>query len=303
MRKVLSFLLGLLVASCTFGQQAHERSAYIVNTVTTSASGTTAVTGSVYIAGVPWAMNVAMGNVSGYSVVHKFGEAPDIDTADAFADVWDGAGDTIGAANSTYTFSTTNDIDSIASSDGSDGQVVEVQGLDSGWVLTVQNATLNGQTRVALGTPLRRVFRMKNLGATDFAGNVYCYVTNGPTSSGVPDVATDIRAVVQSTNNQTLMAIYTIPDGKTGYFLKWWATNSQKKDQISDILVKVRPEGGVFQLKEKAAIQATGSSHIDRPYPIPLGGIAEHSDVKIQSDTSKDNGATAAGFDILLVDD
>ena len=103
---------------------------------------------------------------------------------------------------------------------------IEVQGLDTNWDLVTQTITLTGQTRKALTTDLIRVFRMKNVGATAFVGNVFCYVNGGGLSVGVPDTEADVRAVMQIGNEQTLMALYSIPNGKTGYLSSFYFSNS-----------------------------------------------------------------------------
>lgn len=244
-------------------------------------------------------LEVAKGDVPGHSLVHKFGEAGDIDTADNFVDIWDGTTDA--NADKTYTFSTSADIDSISSADAGDGQDVEIQGLDANWDLVVQTVTLNGQTKVALTTDLIRVFRMKNMGSTDFAGNVYCYVDDTITT-GIPDTSNKIRAIVQAGLNQTLMAMYTIPNGKTGYIFRRWTALSSKIAGYSSVRSFARPFGGVFQLKYSAALATTGTSAKDENFHFPMKMPAK-TDVKMMADSSVNNMAVSAGFDIILVDD
>ena len=129
--------------------------------------------------------------------------------ADGEVTVWDGAND--GTLNQmVYQWSTTNAIDSISSSNSGDTQDVKIQGLDGDFNIIEQTVTLNGQNRVALSTPLIRVFRGKNNGLTAFAGSIYVY-ENTTISSGVPTDLTKVRLLIDDGNNQTLMALYTIP--------------------------------------------------------------------------------------------
>lgn len=246
----------------------------------------------------PFMLEVAKGNIAGHSLVHKFGEAENIDPADAFVDVWDGSNDS--NALKTYTFSTTADIDYLVSANNGDTQDIEVQGLDTNWDLTIQTITLTGQTKVALTTALIRVFRMKNMGTTDLSGNVYCFV-DCTVTAGVPQTAANIRSIVQSSNNQTLMAIYCIPNGKTGYVYRRWAAIASKISGYSTLRSLARPTGGVFQLKYSSALATTGNSVDEQIFPFPMK-MGQKTDLKMMADASANNMAVSAGFDILLID-
>jgi len=213
-------------------------------------------------------LEVARGNIEGHSFIHKFGEGTDIDSGDGFVDIWDGAGNA--NADKVYTFSSTADIDTISSSSGSDTVDIEIQGLDTNFALVTQTITLTGQTKATLTTPLIRVFRMKNVGATNLVGQVYCYV-DGAITAGVPDTSADIRAIIDDGKNQTLMSIYTIPAGKTGYLLKEFASMSKAvASAVADIHLAMREFGGVFQLKETLSINTAGNPSFQYEYPIPL---------------------------------
>ena len=249
-------------------------------------------------------LNRARGRVQGQTFIHKFGEAPDFDTGDGEVTIWDGANDgTIDAM--VYTYSTTNDIDSVISSSVSDVGDVEIQGLDTDYVLTNQTVTLTGQTRVAIPTPLRRVFRMKNVGSTNFVGNVCTYITNAPTTSGDVDLATDVRSCVNNGNNQTLMAIYTIPAGKTGYLRSFFAsTSGGSRSTNYKIKLLARPLGQVFQLKHVASLVDSGTSHFNHEYVEPEV-FAEKTDIHMTAETTESAisaSAVACGFDIVIVD-
>lgn len=248
---------------------------------------------------------IAQGNVTGASFIHKFGAAPDFDTTDGAVTIWDGAEDNTAWENMVYNYSTTAAIDSISSSDAGDTVDIEIQGLDSNYDLVTQTITLNGQNRVALTTNLIRVFRAKNVGSTDLAGHVFVF-ENDTLSSGVPDDPELIRAVIQPENNQTEMAVYTIPNGYTGYMRDWYATTagaSKTTDYI--IRVKARPFGQVFQLKHRSAITETGTSTYQHRYEEPEV-FAAKTDIEMTAEMTA-AGATAAaiagGFDIVLVAD
>ena len=109
-------------------------------------------------------------------------------------------------------------IQHISSSDAGDvGQTIAITGLNIDGDEIVQDAETNGQNNVILETPLWRVYRMQNTSdkGEDLAGILYCHTDASPTA-GVP-LAANVRAIINDGNNQTLMAIYTVPKGKVGF--------------------------------------------------------------------------------------
>lgn len=249
---------------------------------------------------------IAEGNVTGKSFIHKFGEAPDFDTGDNTVTVWDGANDgLLGGGAMAYTYSSTADIDTISSSSASDTGDIEIQGLDSNYDIVTQTVTLNGQTDVSLTTTLLRVFRMKNVGSSDFVGVVYLRTNGSTQTGGVPDTANTVRAIVNNGNNQTLMAVYTIPAGKTGYLRDWYAsTAGGSRTTNYKMRLKARPFGQVFQLKHTSAIAENGTSYIQHEYTEPEI-FNEKTDVELTSEiteTAITAADVSAGFDIVLVD-
>lgn len=246
---------------------------------------------------------IAQGNVTGVSHVHKFGYSPDFDTGDGQVTIWNGADDA-NINQMIYQYSATADIDSISSSNNSDTVDIEVQGLDTGGTVVTQTITLTGQTRSALTTSLLRVFRMKNVGTVDVVGLIYCYV-NSAITNGVPDDSTQVRAVMDDGDNQTEMAVYTIPTGKTAYLRKWYASTAGAK-KTTNIIVKLRTRtsGGVFQTKHR--MSWAGEIPYDHDYADPEGPFAAGTDIEMtaQLTASGVTGASvAAGFDLVLVDD
>ena len=69
--------------------------------------------------------------------IHKFGAAPDFDSTDGFVTVWDGADDG-GTDQMSYQYSATAAIDSISSSDDTDTEPIEIQGLDTDYNVVTQ---------------------------------------------------------------------------------------------------------------------------------------------------------------------
>lgn len=248
---------------------------------------------------------IAKGDVTGYTFIHKFGKAPDFDTGDNEVTIWDGAEDGTSWELMNYVYSTTADIDSLSSSNAGDTVDIEIQGLDTNYDLVTQTVTLNGQTRVALSTNLIRVFRAKNVGSTDLVGHVFVFV-NVSLTGGVPDTAANIRAIIQPENNQTEMAVYTIPDGYTGYMRDWYAsTDGASKNSNYPVKLYARPFGQVFQLKHSSALSDNGTSAYQHKYEEPEV-FAAKTDIEMTAQVlavGTTGAAFSGGFDIVLVAD
>ncbi len=246
---------------------------------------------------------IARSEVLGATAVHKFGEAPDFDTADGLVTIWDGAddGDTNAMA---YTYSTTANINAITSNASTNTQTILIKGLDANYVDISQTATLIGSGYVALATPLMRIYRMINNGTTDIAGDVYAYVS-GPVTAGKPDTVADIRAIIENVNNQTLMALYTIPSGTTGYLTDFYASIiGTNKTANYNIDLFARPSGGVFQLKNRSVLDDAGTSHWDHHFFTPQK-YEQYTDIEMRCfipTTNITTGNVSAGFEIILED-
>ena len=249
-------------------------------------------------------LSIAQGDVTGASFIHKFGEAPDFDSTDGIVSMYDGADDAH-INQMQYVYSTSADIDSISSDETGDTQTIEIQGLDSNHDIVIQTKALSGRTRVALDTALIRVFRLKNIGTVDNAGHVFCYVNTGLTL-GKPTDTTKIRAAMQPGHNQTLMAIFTIPDGKTGYLQRTFASTSKaNKDTQYIVDTYARPFGQVFQLKNRFALSDKATSIHTFDYKVPEKFSAK-TDIELRvaiADGAKTDAGVAGGFDIVLIDD
>lgn len=246
-------------------------------------------------------LGIAMGNNSHYSFIHKFGGTPDFDVSDGFVSVWDGADDG-GINQMKYVYSEgTANINTFSSNNAVDTQSIEVQGLDSNYDLQTETIVLNGTSTVASVTNFQRVFRMKNVDTTDNAGSIYCFTHDTAVVAGVPATSANVRAIMQPGNNQTLMAIYTIPNGYTGYMRDWYAsTAGAKRDSQHTIQVRARPQGQVFQLKHESNISVNGTSYIQHEYTEPEK-FSEKTDIEVRADTDTDIAGVSGGFDIVLV--
>ena len=221
---------------------------------------------------------IAEGTVTGYSHINKFGYSNDIQT---LSTIWD---------NSTiYQYSSVAGpitVESNAATNGDDGAVIEVQGLDANYNTVNQEIVISGSTGVG-GVNLIRIFRAR------------VKMPASGESSNVGDISVDIdnalRAKILAGKGQTLMSLYTVPAGKTAYFLNI----TMSVDKNVDVLFKIfsREFGEAFNIKGQFG---TFGTPIDHNYPIPLR-FEEKSDIEIQAVSGNQCGGGAT-FDIILVD-
>ena len=241
-----------------------------------------------------WFQQIAEGNFVEYSFVEKFGENPDIDTGTIPQDVWGHGG--------LYTYSTTADIDKCSSSNAGDTQEITLTGQTLDNTEITQTITLNGQNKVDIPTDLFRLYRMWNSDSTDIAGTVYCYV-DGAITGGVPNTDSDVRAVIVNGDNQTEMAIYTIPKGKEGYFYGGYVSSSRVGNNSAVFTWRMRFPDGVFRVQSRIAVIGGGNSSWNYKYPIPVGAIPAGTDIKLSvEDVDANNTGASGGFTILLKD-
>jgi hypothetical protein len=236
---------------------------------------------------------VSMGQITGFSVVDKFGENPDVDPG-APEDVWEGGG------LYTYDPEGTAPIVSLISDNAADvGFPIYVEGIDITGHEVSQIITLNGTTRVPLDTPLYRCYRMINMGTTNLTGLVYCYVGTG----GVPVLA-DTRAIINDGNNQTLMALYTVPLGYVGFLYRGeLGTSRSQASGSARCAYYSRRKGMAFTIKKRVDLSNGGSSIYQdaRSFPDIIPAL---TDIRL---TVEEVGANNMGifgtFDILLVEE
>ncbi len=244
---------------------------------------------------------VAKGTIPGHEAVHKFGRNEEIDTGTDPEDVWTYGG--------VYTYNDTPSIQYISSSNALDiGMEITVEGLDENYEQQSVTVLLNGQAQTQIGTGelFVRVFRAFTSGPIAFAGNVLIYDdTVVSVTLGVPSPTTSVKAEIRALDQQTYMALYTVPAGKTAYFMQHSSdiikTNSSAQNAVLDI--RIREFGGVFRSKQLDGLTTDGSSSFDFVFTLPER-IPEKSDIlmQIRSVSTNDMGVSST-FVLILVED
>lgn len=218
-------------------------------------------------------------------------------------DVWMQGGEYVytDSAGADYYFS---------SSDNSDTQPIKIHILltdDYGnWYDGVITQQLAGQTKTKIVVPddLKpvRIFRAENDGNEDLAGTCYVY-EDDTVVSGVPQTANKIRLSFNG-DNQSLMAIYTVPTGFVGFLFRGEAgllfSSGPSATDYAKVQYKSRNFGKAFKVKKQVSLVTTGESIFQDQRSFP-DVIPAKTDVKIHvKEVSSAMGVWAA-FDILLV--
>jgi hypothetical protein len=245
----------------------------------------------------PFELQVAQGQISYHESIFKFGFNSDVD--DSLETVWAQGGlySYLSAASTLY-ISSSSTADDVA---GTGARTATVSGLDANYDEVSVTVDLDGQNGVQLGDASNWI-RVNRI-TVDTAGSggqnagVLYVGTEASPTVGVP---TNKYATVAIGDNQTLMALWTVPRNFEAYLLQVDVTvaTTQNNKYCTSSLV-ARPYGGVFQVKDKF-VKAESSHH--QEYSIPLK-FDEKTDIEIRAigDSAGADIAISAGLDILYI--
>ena len=225
------------------------------------------------------------------SAVNKFGRNASVDIG-VEEEIWDGSAAYVYPATALMT-SMSQTTDQVAAR----GLVIEVQGLDANWALVVQTKALDASdttTPVTLDTPLIRVFRMK------VNGNVVTTSTIRVHNAG----ETQDYAIIDTGRNQTQMAIYTVPAGRTAYMSSYYAavnpaTNLDPTSNPIRLYARDNANGYARQIKHSIGLINGQFQHFFEPHY----KFTEKTDIFITATPVGKAADVSAGFDLYLIDD
>lgn len=221
----------------------------------------------------------------------KFGQNQDVDTA---------APETVWLRGGTETLPTTNAITHISSSNAGDIQDVKIEGhtiADGELSFSIQTVTLQGQTKVALTTPLYRSTRLENDNSSVFAGTIYVY-EDDTVVAGVPQTTAKIHLQTDGTHNQSLKAATAFSNNDYGIITHFYAgINKQTGSAAVDFRLQVQKYGKTFNTKLLRT--ASSDKGIDLPMR-PFLIVPTNADIRITADTNTNNVSVTAGFNALL---
>jgi hypothetical protein len=186
---------------------------------------------------------------------------------------------------STWSAASVINIDRASASDANKN--VTVYGLDANYnpineTITLTNATNNTSTNQFI-----RVFRAFCADGSTNVGNITIQV-------GTTDVA-----VITAGKAQTLMAIYTVPAGYTGYLLKGTCSAQAGADATGDMFIRYYGQES-FRVGHSFEVSGSGGQYLyEFGVPIP---IPEKSDIDVRVVTRSNNGRFTSAFDMILIE-
>ena len=217
-------------------------------------------------------IQIAAGNVHDTSHINKFGYNPSVGSS--YETVHDGS--------NLYSYPSAAAVATVAGASDA-GAVIEIQGLDADYNLQTENVTVGSSST---GTFIR-VFRARIISLT--SGNV---------NAGDITITVDgTVATIKAGNGQTLMAVYTIPKGKTGYLIKFQGSVEKGKECEFKIMTREPADNGFFNVKGQFGSFGVPVTY---DYPVPLK-LTAMTDIEVRSKAGAVTGMGAI-FDIILVD-
>lgn len=228
---------------------------------------------------------------AGFGEIHKFGAVPAM-SQDTNGTIWD-EDDTIYPwltfdTASVLTVKVVEPNNEASTSTALDGDSVEIQGLDNDYNLLTETVVISGSGATTTGV-FKRVFRVVFKDGAVTANSKRILIQHDTTT--VAKVLEDI--------GQSLMAVYTIPAGKTGYLMRLDVTAQGTATGSFKLYCRIGGEDN-FRVLHTAEVNGVGGPY-QLEYPVPKA-ILEKSDIDARMHTLSNNGRYTCTFDILLVD-
>lgn len=173
---------------------------------------------------------------------------------------------------------------------------VRIYGLDENWQYQSEDATLNGLTEVNLAKDWFRVFRMEVL--TVGSGGV-----NAGDISVKHATGGNVMATIKAGDNQTLMAMFTVPEGHIAEALSMIVQLEGGPAQTMVARLWMQENGTDKQaklVKQVISLDGDANSHIHRHFDIPLRNIPPRTDIWITGIASAASQTANAMFDLKL---
>ena len=225
-------------------------------------------------------ISIARGHVKDASHIHKFGAVPAM-SQNQTGTVWD-------VSDTVYPWSAfdTAGVLTVPVVNASDnGKLIQVFGLDDNYDLVNETFTISS-TGTTTGTKtFKRVYR--------------AYIADGVTNIGNINVQRGGVTVLRITagKGQTLMSVYTVPRGFTGYLIKGTMTCQSGADATGDMFVRYSGQSS-FRVGHSFEVSGAGGQYIYE-FGVPIQ-IPAKSDIDVRAKVRSNYARITAAFDLIL---
>ena len=239
-------------------------------------------------------MECVLGRTPGCSAIFKFGHNVAVGTTEE--DVWDFGGDYAGYPDTPQSIvCSSTDVDDDGDPADTGALTGIVFGNGPGFVLQSAFFTFDGQTEVAITGTWLRIWRVQVLSAGSTQtneGTVFCEEVGADNA-----VSADDYAQIGVGNGSTLMALFTVPAGKTGVFVNATFSVHRGDDAIFRIYGYSQSAPAWRLSAEGSAFQGTwtlGDS--------TMGAVPEKTDLRFTAQAGTGTIDVDATFMIYLFD-
>jgi hypothetical protein len=226
-------------------------------------------------------LGVSKGQFQDVSALHTFGAVPAM-SQNTTGTIWD-VNDTV-YPWSTWDTAGTVSIPAVNASD--DGKTVVLVGLDDDYAALTEAVVVSSSGASTSTNSFKRLSR--------------AYITDG-SATNVGDILIQkggtTVAKITAGKAQTLMAVYTVPEGHTGYILKGTCTCQAGADATGDMFVRYFGQES-FRVGHSFEVSGTGGEYT-YDFGIPVK-IPAKSDIDVRCSVRSNNARVTAAFDIVL---
>lgn len=230
-------------------------------------------------------IQIAAGQMVRTSSIHKFGAVPAMSQNNS-GTVWD-LNDTLYPWSA---FDTAGVLTIPAVNASDNGHNVTVIGLDDNYDEVTEVLTVSSSTTTTGSQTFKRVFR------------AFCEGTGSTINVGNINIQRSSTTVARITANkgQTLMSVYTVPRGFTGYLLKGTMTCQDGADATGDMFVRYNGSD-IFRVGHSFEVSGDGGQYMYE-FGVPIK-IPSMSDIDVRATVRSNNARVTAAFDMILYKD
>ena len=227
----------------------------------------------------PFELQIARGQIPGHSQVHKFGAVPAM-SINTTGTVWD-VNDTLYPWSS-WTTAGTLTVDRVNAADAA--KTITIIGLDANYNEISENVTLTNATGNPTTKSFIRVYR------------AYMYNGSGTNAGNINIKKSTVTiARISANKGQTLMSVYTVPAGYTGYLAQGTMTVQAGADATGDMFVRY---GGEVAFRIGHSFEVSDLYNYEFTVPVR---IPEKSDIDVRASVRSNNARVTAAFDLILI--